>query len=85
MLYKRIVRPILFLMNAEFVHDLAVFTAEHAYEKMKAGASLVQVYSGFIYNGPTTVYNINKGLIKLLREDGYGSIQEFRDSVLNKI
>lgn len=62
-----------------------VFTAEHAYEKMKAGASLVQVYSGFIYNGPTTVYNINKGLIKLLREDGYGSMQEFRESVLNKI
>ena len=38
--------------------------AEDAFEKLKAGASLVQVYSGFIYEGPGIVSTINKGLIK---------------------
>lgn len=41
-----------------------VFTAADAIEKLKAGASLVQVYTGFIYEGPSMVKNINKELIK---------------------
>ncbi|QTN39313.1 quinone-dependent dihydroorotate dehydrogenase [Cryomorphaceae bacterium] len=43
-----------------------VYTAEDALEKLKAGASLVQIYTGFIYEGPATVKRINKGLIKAL-------------------
>ncbi len=43
-------------------------TAEDAYEKLEAGASLVQVYTGFIYEGPAIVKNINKGLIKKYSE-----------------
>jgi dihydroorotate dehydrogenase len=39
-----------------------IFSAEDAYEKLSAGASLVQVYSGFIYEGPGVVKNICKGL-----------------------
>jgi dihydroorotate dehydrogenase len=38
-------------------------TAEDAIEKLQAGASLVQVYTGFIYEGPSIVKNINKGII----------------------
>ena len=38
-------------------------TAKDAQEKLDAGASLVQVYSGFIYEGPAMAKNINKGLI----------------------
>ncbi len=39
-----------------------IFTAEDALEKMNAGASLVQIYTGFIYEGPAIVKKICKGL-----------------------
>lgn len=42
-----------------------IFTAEDAYEKLSAGASLVQVYTGFIYEGPGIVKKICKGLVEM--------------------
>lgn len=53
-----------------------VFTAEDAYEKIKAGASLVQIITGLIYGGPAAVKKINRGLVKLLERDGYESVGE---------
>ncbi len=41
-----------------------IHSAEDALEKIEAGADLVQVYTGFIYEGPKLVKNINKALIK---------------------
>ena len=41
-----------------------IYTADDAIEKLKAGASLVQVYSGFIYEGPSMVKKICKGILK---------------------
>src|SRR5690606_35500805 len=41
-----------------------IFTAEDAIEKLEAGASLVQVYSGMIYEGPGIVKRIKKGLAR---------------------
>lgn len=41
-----------------------IMTVEDALEKLDAGASLVQIYTGFIYGGPGLVKNINKALIK---------------------
>jgi dihydroorotate dehydrogenase len=41
-----------------------IFTADDALEKLQAGASLVQVYTGFIYEGPGIASNICKGLLK---------------------
>lgn len=41
-----------------------IHTAEDAIEKLEAGADLLQVYTGFIYEGPAIVNNINKGLIR---------------------
>jgi len=41
-----------------------VFTSEDARMKLEAGADLVQVYTGFIYEGPSIVKNINQGLLK---------------------
>ena len=38
--------------------------AEDALEKLEAGASLVQVYSGFIFGGPSIVKKINNAIIK---------------------
>jgi dihydroorotate dehydrogenase len=53
-----------------------IFTAEDAYQKIKAGASLVQIITGLIYGGPQTVKKINKGLVALLKRDGYATISE---------
>ena len=53
-----------------------VFTAEDAYEKVLAGASLVQMVTGLIYGGPAAVQRINKGLVKLLKRDGYAHIAD---------
>jgi len=43
-----------------------IMSTEDALEKIEAGASLIQVYTGFIYNGPSFVRNINKEIIKSL-------------------
>jgi len=51
-------------------------SAEEAYKRIKAGASLVQVYSMLIYKGPSLIKEINEGLVKLLQEDGYKHISE---------
>lgn len=53
-----------------------VFTAEHAYAKIRQGASLVQLITGMIYGGPQTIGEINRGLVRLLRRDGFGSVAE---------
>jgi dihydroorotate dehydrogenase len=47
-----------------------IFSAEDAYEKICAGASLVQLYTGLIYQGPGLPHRINIGLVRLLRRDG---------------
>src|SRR6185369_3813989 len=44
-----------------------IFTAEDAWEKICAGASLLQLYTGFIYQGPRIVRQFNEGLVEILR------------------
>ena len=53
-----------------------IFTAEDAYAKIRAGASLVQAYTGFVYRGPALACEINRGLIRLLKRDGISKISE---------
>ena len=53
-----------------------IFTAEHAFEKIQAGASLVGLITGMIFEGPQVVGEINTGLERLVREHGYESIAE---------
>jgi len=53
-----------------------VFSARDAYEKIKRGASLVQLITGMIYEGPQLVGQINRGLVRLLRADGLQNISE---------
>jgi dihydroorotate dehydrogenase len=45
-----------------------------AYRKIRAGASLVQLYTGLIYGGPALVPRIKLELARLLREDGFDSV-----------
>lgn len=61
-----------------------VFTAEDAYEKIKAGASLVALITGLIFEGPSAPGQINHDLVKLLKADGYAHIHDAigRDTVL---
>lgn len=53
-----------------------VFTAEDAYRKIRAGASLVQLYTGLIYQGPAIARDINRGLLALLERDGFDSVTD---------
>lgn len=41
-----------------------IMNAQDAIEKLNAGASLVQIYSGFVYEGPALIKSINKELLK---------------------
>ena len=47
-----------------------IFTAEDAWEKICAGASLIQLYTGFIYQGPRIAQEINEGLHQILSREG---------------
>ena len=51
-----------------------VSDAAGAYEKIRAGASLVQLYTGLVYEGPSLARDINTGLLSLLDRDGFDSI-----------
>ncbi len=53
-----------------------ISSAEDAYTKIKAGASLVQLYTALVYQGFGLVREINEGLIKLLERDGFHNIKE---------
>ena len=52
-----------------------VFSAKDAYLKIKLGASLVQLITGLIFEGPTLAAQINSELIDLLKKDGYKNIK----------
>jgi len=51
-----------------------IFSAQDAYKKIKLGATAVQVFTGWIYNGPLAVRQINLGLLRLLERDGLSNI-----------
>jgi len=51
-----------------------VSTAEGAYRKLRAGASLVQLYTALVYRGPSLAREINEGLLDLLERDGFDSV-----------
>jgi dihydroorotate dehydrogenase len=53
-----------------------VFTAEDAWEKISAGASLVQLYTGFIYEGVRIARDINEGLAEILSREGFRTLDE---------
>jgi len=53
-----------------------IASAEDAYGHIRAGASIVELYTGLIYEGPGLVAAIKAGLAGLLRRDGFGSISQ---------
>jgi dihydroorotate dehydrogenase len=61
-----------------------VFTADDAWDKLAAGASLVQVYTGFVYGGPGTARTIAAGLLSRMDREGVGNVSEIVGSALLK-
>lgn len=53
-----------------------IFNGEDAYRKIRAGASLIQVYTGMIYEGPGIAKKINKQLVRLLEQDGFAHLKD---------
>ena len=53
-----------------------IATAEQAYAKIRAGAALVQVYTGFAYAGPVLPRRIADGLAALLKRDGFTQVAD---------
>jgi dihydroorotate dehydrogenase len=53
-----------------------VMSAGDAYAKIRAGATLVQVYTGFIYGGPGFAKAVCRGLAELLERDGFERVSE---------
>lgn len=53
-----------------------IFNADDAYQRIRAGAALIQLYTGFIYEGPGVVSRIATGLTARLERDGLSSITD---------
>ncbi len=53
-----------------------VFSADDAYKKIRLGASLIQLITGMIFEGPQLMSQINYGLVKLLKKDGFTHISQ---------
>lgn len=53
-----------------------VFSAKDAYEKITSGANLLHMITTMIFDGPQNINEINRGLVKLMKEDGFNSISE---------
>lgn len=53
-----------------------VFTGEDAYRKIRLGASLVQIYTALVYQGPGVTRRIAEGLANLLRRDGFANVRD---------
>jgi dihydroorotate dehydrogenase len=51
-------------------------TADDAYARIRAGATLVQSYTGFIYGGPAWPRAVHRGIAARLRADGFHSVAE---------
>ena len=53
-----------------------IASADDAYAKIRAGASLVQLYTALVYQGPWLVARLNRGLAARLRQDGFATLAE---------
>jgi dihydroorotate dehydrogenase len=53
-----------------------IFNAEHAWEKIRAGASLVQCYTGLVYEGPGIARTIVRALTDRLGAEGFASVSQ---------
>lgn len=62
--------------NMPLIAAGGIASAEDAYARIRAGASLIQLYSALVYEGPGLAKRINRGLVTLLDRDGFATIRE---------
>ena len=62
--------------NIPLVGVGGVSSGADAYEKICAGASLVQVYTALVYKGPKLIFQIKNDFAKLLEANGFSSIKD---------
>ena len=67
-----------------FIGVGGIHSAESAYQRICHGASLIQIYTAYVYNGPLYVKKINKQLQYYLRRDGLNTIQDAVGSAFQK-
>ncbi|WP_027327032.1 dihydroorotate dehydrogenase (quinone) [Helicobacter pametensis] len=65
-----------FFGKATLISSGGIFDGEEAYSRIKMGASLVEIYSALIFEGPSVCKRVNKDLQILLRADGFKNISE---------
>jgi dihydroorotate dehydrogenase len=53
-----------------------IANADQAYARIRAGASLIQIYSALVYEGPMLARTINKGLARRLARDGFARLSD---------
>ena len=53
-----------------------IFTAKDAYEKITSGASLLHMITTMIFDGPQNLSEINRGLVQLMKKDGFTSLEQ---------
>jgi dihydroorotate dehydrogenase len=53
-----------------------IASADDAWQHIRAGASLIEIYTGLVYEGPGLAETIKAGLVRLMRRDGFRSITE---------
>jgi len=61
-----------------------ISSAETALEKIRAGADLVQFYSGMVYEGPAMPSRVINGLSTLVARENVSNIRELRDSAVDR-
>jgi dihydroorotate dehydrogenase len=59
-----------------FIYCGGVFSADDAYKAIRQGATLIQMITGMIYEGPQVISEINRGLVERLNRDGFNSLDE---------
>jgi dihydroorotate dehydrogenase len=55
-----------------------ILDGDDAYRKITLGAHLVQIYTGWIYGGPSLVPRINRRIVELMERDGFRTLDEAR-------
>ena len=82
MALKKKSREVFSILSENFFGKTALISVggindgDEAYERIKLGANLVQIYSAMIFEGPALVSEINKGILARLQEDGFKNINE---------
>lgn len=65
-----------FFKKATLIASGGIFDGEEAYSRIKMGASLVEIYSALVFEGPSVCKKINQEIVNLLRCDGFEHISE---------